>query len=376
MKKIVLFTFTRLESYAGTENWVIKIGNELIDRGYDVYVIASNYGNFQIKPKELKKIIKFKYILSNKFSRGILRAFIGLYDLVLLDKVDYIYVVNFTSYFLHPILSIYMEKADRVIVGNHTAFLVYRRKAWRYRFHVINLLKNKMLKYQNRIYIHVLNSAQKKFYERLGFKNVYIVPNFINSKEYLYPENINEFIVTFISRIGEQKGTDILIEVIKKVLDKNKDIKFYIAGFGDKKYEEILKSLENKYPENVKYFGFVDENTKKEILSKSSLFFIPSRFETGVPTLAIAEALVSGSPFLGSNIVAFRDLLNLYDKNFGWIEKNYNSEAFANKILEIYNLWKEDPKAYFERRKYIAKRARELFDIKKVVDEFEKVFLS
>jgi len=372
--KIVFFTFTRLESYAGTENWVIKIGNELVDRGYDVCVIASNYGDFQTKPKDLRKIINFKYVLSNKFSRGIFRAFIGLYDLIFLDSVDYIYVVNFTSYFLHPILSIYLRKANRIIIGNHTMFLVYSRRWWRYRFHIINLMKNKLLKYQHRIYIHVLNSAQKKFYERLGFKNIYLVPNFVNSKEYLYPKNTDEFIVTFMSRIHEQKGIDILIEVIKRVLDKNRDIKFYIAGSGDKKYEEMLKSLESKYPENIKYFGFVDENTKKEILSKSSLFFIPSRFE-GFP-IAVVESLVSGSPFLGSNIVAFRDLLNLYDKSFGWIEKNYNPEAFVNKILEIYNLWKGDPKGYFERRKYIAKRARELFDIKRVVDEFERVFLK
>jgi len=372
--KIVFFVFTRLETYAGTENWVIKIGNELVNRGHEVYVISSNRRNLiRIKTKDLRKIIKFKYILSNKFSNGIFRIFRGLYDLMLLKDIDYIYLVNFTSYFLHPIFSIYAKGVNRIIIGNHTTFLDYNDRKWRHKIHIIKLMKNKLLRYHYKIYIHVLNSAQKKFYERLGFKNVYLVPNFVDSKEYLCPKDNNDFVVSLISRISEQKGIDLLPQIIERVLDKNKEIKFYIAGSGDKKYEEILKSLEGKYPENVKYFGFIDENTKKEILSKSSLFFIPSRFE-GFP-IAVVEALVSGSPFLGSNIVAFRDLLNLYDKNFGWIERNYNPEAFANKILEIYNLWKEDPKGYFERRKYIAKRARELFDIKKVVDEFERVFL-
>ncbi|RIB35233.1 MAG: hypothetical protein BXU00_02815 [Candidatus Nanoclepta minutus] len=373
--KIVFFVFTRLETYAGTENWVIKIGNELVDRKYNVWVISSNYGDlFRIKPKDLGKIIKFRYILSNKFSNGVFRVFRGLCDLMLLKDVDYIYLVNFTSYFLHPILSIYTKKANRIIIGNHTTFLDYNDRKWRYKIHIIKLMENKMLKYQHKIYIHILNSAQKEFYEKLGFKNVYLVPNFVNSKEYLYPKDNKEFILTFMGRIHEQKGFDVLIEAIKKVLDKNKEIKFYVAGSGDKKYEEMLRLLESKYPENVKYFGFVDENTKREILSKSSLFFIPSRFE-GFP-IAVVEALVSGSPFLGSNIVAFRDLLNIYDKNFGWIKNSYNPEAFANKILEIYTFWKEDPRGYFEKRKYVAKRARELFDIKKVVDKFEEIFLS
>jgi len=54
--KIVFFVFTRLETYAGTENWVIKIGNELVDKGHDVYVISSNYGDFvRMNTRDLKK---------------------------------------------------------------------------------------------------------------------------------------------------------------------------------------------------------------------------------------------------------------------------------------------------------------------------------
>jgi len=375
MKKVSFITRIKLTYFGGGEKWLIDLGNELSNRGYEVEVISPNWIPLKeierINLNDLKKLIRFDYKITIKM----LFKFGNFTELFRILDSDYIYIMDVNTSVFQIFLSLY-NKSDRIILGNHGISFLYRHKSWKLKMSILNLLKNKILKYQHKIYIHVLNSAQKKFYERLGFKNVYLVPNFINSREYFYPKNTNEFIVEFMGRFVAQKGIELLPQIIKEILDENKEIKFYIAGSGDKKYEEMLKSLENKYPENVKYFGFIDENTKKEILSKSSLFFAPSKFETGVPTLAIAEALVSGSPFLGSNIVAFRDLLNLYDKNFGWIEKNYNSEAFANKILEIYNLWKEDPKGYFERRKYIAKRARKLFDIKRVVDEFERVFLS
>jgi len=371
--KVTLISFTRLTFYGGIERWIIDLGNELVKRGYKVKVITP--GNISqrdnISLKDLMTIINFEYLPINKFNF----SYKTLTEFFTFKKIEgVVYLSDFHPMILQFLLSLYSKEVERIIIGTHVTYLHPRARAWRYKSYIVRLLSRKYRKYQKKIYIQAINSAQKKFYEKLGFKNIYLVPNFVDSKEYFYPKDIDEFIVTFMGRFVVQKGIDLLPQIIEKVLGKNKEIKFYIAGSGDKKYEEMLKSLESKYPENVKYFGFIDENTKKEILSKSSLFFISSRFE-GFPIAAV-EALVSGSPFLGSNIVAFRDLLNIYDKNFGWIEKNYNPEAFANKILEIYNLWKEDPKGYFEKRKYIAKRARELFDIKKVVDEFERVFLK
>ncbi|MGB9674716.1 MAG: glycosyltransferase [Nanopusillaceae archaeon] len=73
--------------------------------------------------------------------------------------------------------------------------------------------------------------------------------------------------------------------------------------------------------------------------------------------------------------MAFRDLLK-YDKKFGYIVKDYDAKAFANKILEVYDFWKNNPKEYFELRKYISKRARELFDIEKIGNQFIQIFLK
>ncbi|MEM4571464.1 MAG: glycosyltransferase family 4 protein, partial [Nanopusillaceae archaeon] len=223
--------------------------------------------------------------------------------------------------------------------------------------------------------IHALNPMQYRIYKYLGFKNVYLIPNFLETvKIKNIKENLDEFIVCYIGRIDpKHKGIDILIEVMKKTLEKNKNIKFYIGGIGDKEFEKQLKELENNYPNNVKYLGRVSDEEKFELLSKSSIFVLPSRWESGFPTLAFGEATSEGNICLLSNIPAHKYILNLENK-FGFICKNV--EDYVNKILELYDFWKNNKKEFLEWRKYIQKRAIELFSLEKIVKEFEEKLLN
>ncbi|BFI73649.1 glycogen synthase [Nanoarchaeota archaeon] len=367
---IAFITRYSLLHYGGGEKWLINIGNKLKEKGYKIIIFSGGSLPYKlIETDNLYKLIEFKYyeILIPKVE---FKAFSEHFINLKYFDYDIIYLQNLWDSSFFSFIS--KNKDQKLIIGSHGVF--FNSKTEKIKKPIFEPLAKIYFHKIKNVKIHVLNSEQYKWYKSLGFKEIYLIPNFVNSKEYLYPENNDEFIVLFLARIERQKGIDLLINIIEKVLNKNKDIKFYIAGSGRKYYENILRKLENKYPDNVKYFGFVDENTKRELLSKSSLFLLPSRFE-GQP-IGVLESLVSGTPFLGSNIVSFRDLINIYDKKFGWIVNNYDSDSFANKILEIYNYWKNNKDEYFELRKYISKRARELFDIDKVVDKFEKVFLN
>ena len=371
--KIVFLSAIKLTVYGGGERWIMDIGNELVEKGYKVTVITSNW----IPPKEKERVslgklfkqIKFEYKIMNKFFIKF-RSFVEFFTLF--NDVDILYLTDWYPHVLQPIVSVYINKIKRIVIGTHSPFS-YQHKTWRYKMHIIKIISKKLNKYNNFIFIHALNSLQAKWYKKLGFKHIYLVPNFIDSKYYLYPQKTENFVILFLGRFTKQKGIDLLPQIIEKVLKKIKKIKFWVCGSGDPYYESLIKKLEKRYPKNVKYFGFVPEERKVELLSKASLFLVPSRTE-GQP-IAVLEALVSGSPFLGSNIIAFNDLIKLYNKSFGWIAKEYKPETFAEKILEIYQKWKENPDKYFEERRYIAEKAREIFDIKKVVDTFIYYFL-
>ncbi|MGC9133365.1 MAG: glycosyltransferase family 4 protein [Nanopusillaceae archaeon] len=370
MKSIIFLSSYKLTTYGGTEVWIYKMANFLAEKGYDVTVISSNriLDKERIKLIDILKDKKFDYIISN-------REFFNISALKeLLESERDIPLYTSDNFALK--LSIYFDliRFHRIIFGSHAISTKPEFKVVRYKY----ILTKYLLKEFNRrekLYFHVLNSAQKLMYEKLGMKNVYLLPNFIETKYYPFPKENNEFIVLFLARFSLHKGIDILPKIINNVLSKNKEIKFVIVGSGEKYYENIIKELENKYPSNIKYLGFISEEEKRRIISKASIYLLPSRYETGVPTLAIGEAIVSGLPFIGSNIIAFRDLLK-YDKKFGYIVKDYDPKAFANKILEIYDFWKNNSKEYFESRKYISKRARELFDIEKIGNQFIQTFLK
>ncbi|MFW6034733.1 MAG: glycogen synthase GlgA [Halothermotrichaceae bacterium] len=84
-------------------------------------------------------------------------------------------------------------------------------------------------------------------------------------------------IIGFISRLCRQKGIDLLLKVIKNILQE--DIQFILLGTGDPTYEYALKQISKLHPDktsiNLKY----DSNLAHKIYAGSDLFLMPSEYE-------------------------------------------------------------------------------------------------
>ncbi len=80
-----------------------------------------------------------------------------------------------------------------------------------------------------------------------------------------------------ISRMVVQKGLDILLSVLPKVLEE--DLKLVVLGGGDAAYERGLQSLMARYPKKlVVKIGF-DRKLSHWIEAGSDFFLMPSRYE-------------------------------------------------------------------------------------------------
>lgn len=332
--------------------------------------------NYYLKYRKYKNI--FSYFRTHR--KFYIKLNFSLLYLLIRNRVklpDIIYISSPTVLFsiLLP-LPIFILKRTKIIIGNHSFYLIKSDSACTTTFsqraiiYIFSLLQKLGLVKKDKIKVHTLNTLQEIFYKFSEYKNVYILYNYIYTQKLIPIEDNNEFIVTFIGRFDyKQKGLDILYEIINKTLEKNNKIKFYIAGGGNKKWEDKFKELENKYPHNVKYLGVISEEEKYELLSKSSIFISPSRYETGVPTLAVGEALGEGNVVLLSNIISFYDLLKI-DRKFGFICKDTND--YVDKILELHNLWKNNRREYLKLREYIRNKAIEEFDYDKIMDKIEE----
>ncbi len=116
--------------------------------------------------------------------------------------------------------------------------------------------------------------------------------NTINKPERLTGEKI----VTFLGRITYQKGPEYFIEAAHKVLQKQSNVRFIIAGSGDLK-DKIVSQVKNLgISANVSFPGFLNNDEINKLFSQTDLFVMPSVSEPfGIAPL---EALRSKVPVI------------------------------------------------------------------------------
>lgn len=81
-----------------------------------------------------------------------------------------------------------------------------------------------------------------------------------------------------VSRLVEQKGVDMVLDVIPQILAKN-DATFVLKGSGHAHFENRLRQLAAAYPEHVFISIGYDEAQAHLLEAGSDLFLMPSRFE-------------------------------------------------------------------------------------------------
>ncbi|HMG35219.1 MAG TPA: glycogen synthase GlgA [Blastocatellia bacterium] len=90
-------------------------------------------------------------------------------------------------------------------------------------------------------------------------------------------EAIDRPLVASISRLSDQKGFDLIIDIALRMLDRG--ISFVLLGSGDDFYQSHFQALHDARPAQVGvYFGFSNELAHK-IEAGADIFLMPSKFE-------------------------------------------------------------------------------------------------
>jgi starch synthase len=84
-------------------------------------------------------------------------------------------------------------------------------------------------------------------------------------------------ILAMISRLADQKGFDLLAQIIQPLLSQG--VQFVLMGIGDQHYHEMFQSLAARYPEQVAVFLTFNTELGQRIFAGSDMFLMPSRFE-------------------------------------------------------------------------------------------------
>jgi starch synthase len=89
--------------------------------------------------------------------------------------------------------------------------------------------------------------------------------------------NPNTPVIGLISRLTDQKGLDLIAEIIQDFLAM--DVQFVILGTGEPKYHLLLEELRAAYPSKLSVALKFDNRLAKLIYAGSDMFLMPSRFE-------------------------------------------------------------------------------------------------
>ncbi len=84
-------------------------------------------------------------------------------------------------------------------------------------------------------------------------------------------------VLAMISRLADQKGFDLLSQIIQPLLAQG--VQFVVLGIGDQHYHELFQSLAARYPEQVAIFLTFNTEIAQRIYAGSDMFLMPSRFE-------------------------------------------------------------------------------------------------
>lgn len=356
--KVAIFTGSSITSFGGGERGAIELANELIRRGiYVVIFTPADDSKKKISLSEIHGMCRAEIVRFNKLPFRFIPMipFFSIKDLRYLKKMKAIYNID-ESLFTGLFLSVYsrfkkikyiygMHIPDSFLFSNHSAQSKFKKKAW-YLYRIPLQVFFKVF-VKN---IHVINTNQLKSLHSIRFNgNMVLIPDFV----YRNPEKIvfndSKFVVLFTGvQSIEIKGVDLLVDIISSLLQKERDIKFYIAGgTGDGTY--LINELANKYPANIKNKGFVTEKELAELHREASLFIFTSRIDSF--SLGIVWAQSYGLPCVAFNIPGPMDILT---KPFqGSLITPFDTSRFSATILEFYIKWKTDRVAFNLLRNYI-----------------------
>ena len=135
-------------------------------------------------------------------------------------------------------------------------------------------------------------------------------------------------VVTFLGRITMQKGPEYFVEAAYRVLQKAGNVRFVMAGSGDKMNEMIRHAARRKISDRFHFTGFLKGKQVYEMLKSSDVYVMPSVSEPfGISPL---EAMQVGVPSIVSKQSGCAEILTNVFKIDYW-----DIEAMADAIYSI-----------------------------------------
>lgn len=332
MIKKVFFLIPYLQK-GGSEKVIINLANNFSSKGFEVSIIVfNNKSDYNFLINSDVDIIDLK---TNRalFSFFKLRKILKIAKPhILISALTHVNVLAcFSSLFIN----------NKVIVLEHIPVISHIKQKWlnllvyiisifAYKFSNYVISSCKKLDEDLKKYLFVPKRKIKTFYcpvvsnQYLDLSKEKINNLIFNSTD------VNSKIIISIARLERQKDYVSAIFAIKKLVDENYDIKYFILGKGslEKKLKKIVINL--NLNNNIFFLGF--KKNPYKYLKKSNLLLLTSRYEAfGV---VIVESLMLGVPVVATDCYCGPAEI-LSSKKYGELAKVGDINSIAYSIKKV-----------------------------------------
>lgn len=172
-------------------------------------------------------------------------------------------------------------------------------------------------------------------------------------------------IFSFIGRLSDQKGIELLVYIIPFIINKGANI--IIVGKGEENYKLLLEKEKERYRDRFFFYSDFDESFAHIVYAGSDIFLMPSRYEPC--GLGQMIAMRYGTIPVARKTGGLADTIE--DGITGFLFEEYSIDAFKEKIekaIDCYSnkeLWHEFIKNAMNRDFSWNKSAKRYIDIYK-----------
>ena len=338
MRKQKVLHVLPTNSFSGAENVACTIIEN--DKEYDMYYCCPN-GPIE----KILKEKKIKYIPLKKFSPRSIKKVCKENDIDILHAHDY--KASFCA-----ALSGFKGK----IISHIHANWDFSRKWTLY-----SVIYNMLIKKFYRVIVVSDEIYNDSIFVKKHEDKFRVVTNVVDKKSVLDNSKklkTDKYDIIYLGRLCDVKNPQVVIEVTKKLAEKNSKIKTAIIGKGD--LEEECNSLIKKYniENNIEMLGF--KSNPFPYVKNSKVAMLPSKHE-GLP-MSVIECMILNVPVLNSGVDGLKSFFAGYEDFFC-----KSVDDYCDKIEQI-----------LDGNEYYSKSCKEIIsdavDIKNYINKINSVY--
>lgn len=189
-----------------------------------------------------------------------------------------------------------------------------------------------------------------------------------------FKEEENRYWIGYVGRIASEKGLEYLIQSINKSYFLKKNVELVFAGpygkdvSGENKYYQEIINLVKEDKIKYRFFGNLSDGDLSAFYKAIDILVLPSINQTEAFGMVQAEAMLSGTPVIASDLPGVRIPIKL--TKMGIITNPKDVEQLSRAIKEI----------LINKNKYsnqdLVKKAEKIFDTKKTYYFYDQLITT